>query len=816
MDTQIAIVQFLFKKPWKVLSDSLGANPALTSNNFELAPEALKFCSSQENCLIIASVSSKDDLIQLATFVKAARKSLKGTILKIVVVNATENKQFEKAIAKLGSIEILEPTVNVKALRFKMDFWMKAMRAQAKKIGTMTQKSLEVSKSDAPVETKAQTQTPALECESDIWILSKESDGKRILGRWMVKLLGPGPYVGSWSEVPNKPGFWTFQIKKSFIDQFIAGEGSWVYRGDQKPEFNWQENRWMFTGDDLELFFYDGKTAHSRFKVAAKALTIAANSVFAKTKEPMIIETFDKELVFKSEADVLKDQSLDFENEGDLGGNLEGQVKDQEKAGPSHLSGKVKNGQEEIDGNLEGDVDFQEQEFGNLEGKLKDQEEATGALKGKLKGHETENSASGPGEKDDPKKSSEDKKNHSQKSDYLSSLRGKLDPSKSDSSEEHKDETHKQHNEHLAGNWNGSVKTEYETDPKAKAERPRAAGTESSEGSPRGKGDQTDHLKSHWGGKGGADAVDRKDHSGPGAGEVKSGSLLDMKKSDSQHQTHYRNHNEAKEYEAGELGKNQHDGALGGKGQTDKLASHYGAGKKSGQPSDSKNESPLAGSGETDHMPGHLGRRNTSLSAAAGLGHEENKQTSATGGVKGKGSTDKLQGHYTSGKHPKGKAHEELSGEVDEVISELEDAIDSPKGRPAASVIPFASKAEEAKLEALIENALLASFITQGGQKYACKLDDYFDNSVIFICKAEGLRNSEKALIDLSIDYQSKKNQLSCEGVVRSIDQDGEGGFYVSVEVAADQGPKFETFMELLRNRQENIDFFLQKAKGIA
>lgn len=813
MDTQIAIVQFLFKQNWKVLSDSLGANPALTSHKFETAPDVLKFCSTEENCIVVANVSSKDDLIQLATFIKASRKSLKGTILKVVVVNATANKQFEKAIAKLGSVEILEPTVNVKALRFKMDFWMKAMRAQSKKLGDMTKKTLEAVGQDGTPETKFLVQVPALECENDIWILSRDTDCKRIIGRWMVKFTGPGPYVGQWSEIPNKPNIWAFHIKKAFSEQFIAGEGNWLYRGDQKPEFNWQENRWMMTGDAFELFFYDGKTSHVRAKVENRVLTIAGNSVFAKTKEPLIIDSFDKEHVFKTEADVLQDQSLEFENEGDLGGHIEGKVKERDDLGKSFLEGKLKDKEEAGKGNLEGKVkEQQEDRKGNLEGKVKEKEEpGKGNLEGKLKDREEEKSPLKGKLKSEAEEEKKEKEKHAQSNERMAgSWKGKV----SDKGEEEAPlKEHKQHNEKLSNKWDGSVK-ENSMEPSVPVSRRKPEEASKAEREPAKNGERADRLKSHWGGKKDQNQDDLEQTDGPLSSpvnsEVKEGSLLGLKQNEKEHHTHYKNHNEAQKYEAGELGQNKYDpeNPLGGKSSTDKLASHYGTGKKAKVDSDAGSDD-LGGEGGTDRLASHLGgRRNLEKPES------ERPEKGQKPAMSGKGQTDKIRGHYGSAKKRSGDDAEALSEEIDEVIHELEDSIAGPDGGSADNVLPFVAKAEEKELDKLTESGTVVSYITQGDRRYECRLDDYFDNNIIFICSAEGLRNSEKASFDVSFAYQGEIVRVNCTGVVMSIDQDGAGSFFVTIEIPVEDTPTLEGFMDLMKSRQENIDTFLVKARG--
>lgn len=816
METKISIVQFLFSNDWKVLSDSLGANPALSAHKFSTAPDVLKFCATEESCLVIVNIASKEDLIQLATFFKTAKRSLRNTILKVVVVNATGNKHFEKAISKLGSVEILEPNVNTKALRFKMDFWMKAMRGQAKKLGAMNQKTIEASAAETSAnENKTFVQVPPIENENDMWILPRESDCKKIIGRWIVKLMGPGPYVGQWNDVQNKPGVWTFALKKNFSEQFLNGQGSWFYKGEQKPEFNWQENRWMFTGENFDLFFFDGNQAFSRVKLSNKVLTLAGNSLYAKTKEQLILDSFDKELVFSNEAEVIKDQSLDFENEGDLGGHLEGKVKDKEVSAKDRLQGKVKD-REEAQGQLEGEIkDKEAAGKGHLRGNVKEKEESSDDLEGKLKnqdaslkGHLSGKVKEKEDSSDDLKgslktsseaKSSSDKKpespektegaeaqgrkKHSQSNDQLeSNWKGKLGDKSG--SQDKKDE-HKQHNEKLSNQWGGDNK-EYSGEEKSRSRNPELTGK-----------NDTDKLKSHWGGKSRTDSVNSDGFDGPGGEDHKEGSLLDLKKTDRDFQTHYKGHNEATKYEAGELGRHQHSGSgpesdgLDGKTSTDRLASHYGKENNHAEGEKSAN-GPLGGKSGTEKLSGHLsGRRNIEKSD----------------------NPEKQKGHYSS---PANKKKDSASADIDDVSSELEAAIDSPKGIDSASnVLPFPRAAEEAEIAQLTASTSMSVVLQQNGRKFDCSLDDYFDNNVLLICSVAGLTNSEKAILDIKLDYQNESARINCEGLLTSVDSDDSGNFFVTVEINPADSKMFDHFMDLLRSRQQNIHSFMAKARGI-
>ena len=847
MEPKISIVQFLFKNDWKILTESLATNPTMGSQKFQTSSDLLQFCSQEQSCLVLVNVASREDLIQLATFFKVSRKSLKNTVLKVVVLNATENKQYEKAIAKLGNVEILEPNVNVKALRFKMEFWMKAMMGQAKKLGALNQRTIDQTNTETTQENKSFVQWPSMECESDIWLLSKEADCKRIIGRWMVKLMGPSPYVGQWVDVPKKPNVYAFEIKKSFRDLFLAGEGSWFFKGDQKPEFNWQENRWMFTGDEFELFFYDTKV-NSRLRLGNKVLSLASNSLFAKTKETLIVDSFNKDLVFKNEAELLKGQSLDFENEGDLGGNLEGKVSDKSDD-KGNLKGKLK-GDEKKELTEREKIQLREKEKAESERKLRSEEKAQAEAKRaqKIKDEEIRGEAQKAENQNSKAAVAEAKKQAQGEEEISTSWQGKLSQDKKEAEkakreaqssslapEKNEKEEHSQQNEKMSANWGGKLTPQ---EMKAKEEKERTAYNEKTS-SPelKGNAEASDKLRTNWGGKAGSDKLDNSGFNGPGNGELNEGSLLDLKKTEKEHQTHYKNHNEATQYEADATRRNQYqeDGNpkdMGGKSNTDRLSSHYGHGEKREVNSD-VSSGKLQGQQETDQPSSQRERKNSSQSSE---GHQKSEK-SASGQLSGKVSTEKMQGHYgsTRKKNSQGEFEEtddNVSPELESFVLDIENAADLPKGEALfddSNVLSFEEKASarsrkdvlpidpamEMEIEKLTESSTITSYIIQNNRKYDCKLDDYFENNVIFHLSGEGLKNSEKAILDITLDYRSDQARIYCEGNVMSIDEDGEGGFFVTIEVSASDAEKFDYFMNLLKTRQESIDTFFGKVKGL-
>ena len=285
----IPIVKFMFDQEISVFNETLSINPPYEAISIHRADELVNFFSTVPSVLIVAYLKNKEHFAQIATFMKLARQAPKNCVYKIVVFNYSGDNKFSKAISKLGIQDQIEPRINSKGLKFKIDFWMKSLRAQERALPQST----------------GPTWLESLSLEDDIWIVRSELDCKKILNRWLIKLMGPGPVVAQWNEI--KSNLWRFDFKENEKEMYIGGKGSWYFSGESKPDFIWKENSWLITGDNFELFYKEEDQAFSRLQCRNKILKICKNSLYAKTKESLILEQLEKELVFKKEAQKLND-----------------------------------------------------------------------------------------------------------------------------------------------------------------------------------------------------------------------------------------------------------------------------------------------------------------------------------------------------------------------------------------------------------------------------------------------------------------------------------------------------------------------------
>ena len=330
--TNVPIIKFMFRSEWKALSDALKFIPVNESHDFDCANDVAKFLEGISAGLIVASIMDKNDLIQLTSLMKSLKQNNESAACnKVAVVNISGDRQLERAILNLGIHDLINYKVHSKSLRSEIDYLMESVRAQVKKKKSTAANTAKKIESKLASEKKITENTAVwidpLNCEDDIWIVKKETDCKKILSRWLIKLTGPSSYIANWVET-EKRGTWKFEFTQK--DSMLKSDtGFWYFTGDQKPDFIWAENSWAFTGTFFELIFKSDSLQYSRMKLEGNQLFIAKTSKFAKQKEELIEESFDEKLVFKK-AHEAKIETNSFEKEEEKLKNYVGKGKTEE------------------------------------------------------------------------------------------------------------------------------------------------------------------------------------------------------------------------------------------------------------------------------------------------------------------------------------------------------------------------------------------------------------------------------------------------------------------------------------------------------
>ncbi len=837
----------MFRAELKAFNDALNILPQYEVEDVSSASDLATYLSTTSAALVIASLKDKNDLIQIATFLKISKKIAKETVVKLVVVNFSGDKQYEKAMIKLGVQDLIEPGINTKALKFKIDFWMKSLNVQIRNnASAAAQKSVKAAE-DVKVNEK-KSENPGLswleplEIEDDIWITKNDNDCKKVLSKWLIRLMGPSPYVAQWVEV--KASHWRFDFKENEKEFFISGNGSWFFQGDQRPEFVWKENTWLITGANFDLYFKDGNQIVSRLKSKDRNLTICKNSVFANTKKSIIIESFDKDLIFKRENDQL--------------GDIEGKGKT-DNLDYSSLSGKNKSS-ENIDGNLSGKTEGEKAiKKENLVQKTETEKKST-HWDGKNSNSAVEDDGfSGP-KADGPRGGAnlerERKdidhqkyyKNHNETQEYQApEAKERKAKSSEDKASANGNLSGKSSTDGIEKNYDNS-KTERE---KKEVE---AKGKELS-------GDSfTDKLDSHYG--------KPKDPQAPGARkEEEKDKYKDKETKTKEHATHQKVEREKTEAVEREK-KEKEDREINErtKAALEKMRSKELERKdkeeqvkkersKNSQENTAESEEKykkfkeeIATGKERNEKANNL-EKDQKATRKAEVAEQENKNKSKLDknwependlGMKGESSTDKLAAHYKTKK----QAQEAKDKEEEEATDPYAELFGKGKTRPLAAskekqdyrpvfehakdndndnVLPLSKvkedknpkTAEDKELDELTREAKVIASLTQNNKKFSCQLDDFFDEKIIFRTQDAGIQPSGKVSLDIVFKFMDRDSKLLMQGDVLTVEGDGDGASFVTIKVSKDNSNSFDTFMQLFQKRQSNASDFLKKVKGI-
>ncbi len=414
--TSFPVLKFLFRSEYKFLSDALNTKSANETQSFQSVSELVSFFSTVPVGIVVAALNDKNDLLQILTFFKFSKKYSSSVSVKMLVINFSGDIQFEKALSRIGILDIVDQRAQAKALKFKIDFLMKSLSSQPKN----TTQSVSNPQAGSFGDNQSQSQKLSeaiphwlepLKCKDDIWLSRHEQDCKKVLNRWMVKLMAPSPYVGQWVE-SKSPGIWKFQFNFD-EEEYISGTGLWFFAGENKPEFVWTENVWMFAGATFELFYKDGKEIISRVKLKNKKLKIAKNSEHAKSKAQKIIQSFDKEYIIKKELNNSAELEL-IDQDRKRYENLEGKGQtDKINSGPlsgkgetSHLDQRpmgldLKPGDNNLSSELLGYKPSKSGNSSEWNGDLEADQKTVGNLYGKLEGNKKKNDRPGEMKEED-------------------------------------------------------------------------------------------------------------------------------------------------------------------------------------------------------------------------------------------------------------------------------------------------------------------------------------------------------------------------------------------------------------------------------
>ncbi len=747
--------------------------------------DAIDILRDWENGIILAKINKKSSLAEVLSLLKLCKRGIRDNIFKFAAFNDIAKPNIEPVLRKFGVSEMLEESIRPKTLKFKIDFWSKTLKSRNEEgdDGKTTVKGSN-QEQDTHYDNKLKINfVEPMDAESDCWILSHKNDCKKILRRWLIKLTGPGPAAGHWSEVENKndprSSYWRWKFNDNWQD-FVTVEGYWYFCGT-KPEFDWKEKKWNFSGDNPTLLFKEGSEYHYRFKFDQGELNIAENSEFALAQKDLIEDSMAEEVSFENEGAITDDEHK-MKSDQDLGGKLKGNVENEEDDEFSSKEKDTKRNKPEFniepEDELEENQEKEEIEDKELDFQNKDEEEEKEEKKSKFREDDlggniegkgkTDKSESGPLSGDvefTEKEEKEDRKSKFKEDAIDGNLKGKGKTDKSESgplsgevelkdSEKKENKKSKFKEDAIDGNMKGKIEG----------------------GKNKSKGDNSSDFK-------------EEEHGGHYKGEMEQDiEEVEEKEIFGKKKTFFREEDpEALEREAEEKNKKKND-------------------KKKAQHDAKMDELDKLEQSLAKDRSDKTSKIEREKSTKVDLSQFERKE-SIESNAKNK-EEDK-----NARRRPKGLKSGDILQTFDKEGNLLEDE-DNSLNVGQAEIIETAD-GEKVSLESGELRAILIKENSEQGSHIICKFEDLTDEEVVLQVPNDKLTQNESSSVHLSFIYSSTTASLKLEGNITEILDYDEDYSLVTLTFKEKNEELVNNFMKLYRARQENISKFLKTARGL-
>ncbi len=307
-------VTVVFIRPFSVtfesLIEKLSNDDKVELFQCDTAAEAVATLINARGGILLAHALDAEHIRIFFAMTRSLQNEIQKKTVRLILTSKLRLGQLFSKLENTGIIEILEEPVLEKSLQFKIARHVRVLEfiQEAKSSKTQNEPAAKFEhaaktrpqlsqigskKKKAPPLAEFLTKlVDPLHLESDCWLLTRGS-AKHVAGRWIVRLLGPGPSIGTWEPlvIENQTdSHWQWTPANPTQDSFIKEEGAWIFRG-QKPEF--MTDIWLFMGVSLDLsFFYEGRCFGSKLKSAPNGdLLIAQDSDQGLTQIPTIDAT---------------------------------------------------------------------------------------------------------------------------------------------------------------------------------------------------------------------------------------------------------------------------------------------------------------------------------------------------------------------------------------------------------------------------------------------------------------------------------------------------------------------------------------------
>ncbi len=258
--------------------------------------------------LIIFEINTRDNLAEVLDLLIRSAARIKNNTVRIFGFQRAGGMDVEKILMKKGCSEILMPSLNLRAVKHKIDRFgllveqayekekqNRAYVADQQKVGSVREAAARPTELRRPDLVWAEP----VPTESDCWLILKRQDIRFIRGMWLLDVMGPPPSEGKWIELEGGKGWKWTPTKTPYA--LMPQVGDWIMVG-KKPEFSWRSYLWQFVSEAPEMgFFVDQKSVGYRWKSVGDKLTVSKNPTYARKMLEAIQVLLRTERTFRKE-----------------------------------------------------------------------------------------------------------------------------------------------------------------------------------------------------------------------------------------------------------------------------------------------------------------------------------------------------------------------------------------------------------------------------------------------------------------------------------------------------------------------------------
>lgn len=261
------------------------------ADSFEKVREAI---SHSTRVVLLANCLTQEDVADLYDALPTFKTRATDGTLRILVLNSARHPKLPELLRSRCMVEVLELPLTLKNIQYKIKNSVISVHQNYLK------KSQE--KDSKPIGSEVLWQ-PSVEFDFDFWWIASEKQIRRIVGVWLVDLVGPGPSAGSWEEVPRSTRGaekgWMWRPRWLADEAFQTAMGHWIFFGNQ-PEFSNEKGAWSFVSKSPMLgYFPNGahQPTYTRFEYKPdEGMIFFENSHFTQILLPRILATFEKSI----------------------------------------------------------------------------------------------------------------------------------------------------------------------------------------------------------------------------------------------------------------------------------------------------------------------------------------------------------------------------------------------------------------------------------------------------------------------------------------------------------------------------------------